>query len=88
MSMGNKLLSVGIVVVKIGVLFVETDHFVQGVVRINITLFMVVVGRVVGLLHWVIKKLALKSFLALFIIFKLGQSIQIYLPIYLILSFK
>lgn len=60
-----------IVVIKIGVLFIEANDFIKGVVGVNITVFVVVVGGVMGLLHGVIKKLALKSFLALFIIFKL-----------------
>ena len=52
----------GIVEVKIGVLLVETNEFVKGVVGVNITLLDLVGWRRVGLLHRVIKKLELKSF--------------------------
>jgi hypothetical protein len=84
MWMRNELLSVGIVVVKIGVLLIEANDFVESVVGVKITVVVAVEGVGLGLLHGVIKKLALKSFLALFLIFKFGsQLIQIWYGFYL-----
>lgn len=44
----------GVIVVKVGVLFVESDELLKGVVGVKITVFVVFVGEV-GLLHSVIK---------------------------------
>ena len=68
MDVGNELLSVWIVVVKIGVLLIEANHLIKGIVWVEVTVVIVVVKDRLRLLHWVIKKLALKSFFSSLII--------------------
>jgi hypothetical protein len=82
----NNLLSVRVIVVKIGVLFIEANDFIKSVVGVEIAVVVAVEGLGLGLLHRVIKKLALKSFLALFSVFNFGwQLIQICLGFYFVI---
>jgi hypothetical protein len=51
MWMRNELLSVGIVVVKIGVLLIEANDFVESVVGVKVAVVVAVGGVGLGLLH-------------------------------------
>jgi hypothetical protein len=47
----NNLLFVGVIVVKIGVLFIEANDFIKSVVWVEIAVVVAVEGLGLGLLH-------------------------------------